>query len=107
VGEFADVIRRILISALKRLGFEGVSETALGAQQVSARVAEQLQQSDAKLTISSACPAAVDFVQKYLPEQADTITPILSPFVTLQAAPQNLRRRYRYCLCRSVRGEET
>jgi hypothetical protein len=49
---------------------------------VSARVAEQLHQNDAKLTISSACPAAVDFVQKYLPEQADMITPILSPLLS-------------------------
>ncbi|MDD2336867.1 MAG: [Fe-Fe] hydrogenase large subunit C-terminal domain-containing protein [Geobacteraceae bacterium] len=82
VGEFPGLETSYLITALKRLGFEGVSETALGAQQVSARVAEQLSQSDAKLTISSACPAAVDFVQKYLPEQADCITPILSPVLS-------------------------
>ena len=82
VGEFAGIEPPFLIAALKKLGFEAVSETALGAQQVSARVAEQLKQSDAKLTISSACPAAVDFVQKYLPEQADCITPILSPLLS-------------------------
>jgi iron only hydrogenase large subunit-like protein len=82
VGEFADLEPVSLIAALKKLGFAGVSETSLGAQQVSARVAEQLKESDAKLTISSACPAAVDFVQKYLPEQADTITPILSPLLS-------------------------
>lgn len=82
VGEFAGVEPSHLISALKKLGFAAVSETSLGAQQVSARVAEQLQQSDAKLTISSACPAAVDFVQKYLPDQADSITPILSPLLS-------------------------
>lgn len=82
VGELAGIEPPFLIAALKKLGFEAVSETALGAQQVSARVAEQLKQSDAKLTISSACPAAVDFVQKYLPEQADCITPILSPLLS-------------------------
>lgn len=82
VGEFAGVEPGYLIAALKRLGFEGVSETAIGAQQVSARVAEQIQQSNANLTISSACPAAVDFVQKYLPEQADAITPVLSPLLS-------------------------
>ncbi len=82
VGEFAGMEPQYLISALKRLGFAAVSETSLGAQQVSARVAEQLMQSNAKLTISSACPAAVDFVQKYLPEQADSITPILSPLLS-------------------------
>jgi NAD-dependent dihydropyrimidine dehydrogenase PreA subunit len=36
VGEFAEMKPEYLIAALKRLGFEGVSETALGAQQVSA-----------------------------------------------------------------------
>lgn len=82
VGEFPGIPSSQVIAAIKRLGFTGVSETALGAQQVSARVAEQLLQSDAKLTISSACPAAVDFVQKYLPEQADMITPILSPLLS-------------------------
>lgn len=82
VGEFPGIPSGRVIAALKRLGFTGVSETALGAQQVSARVAEQLHQSDVKLTISSACPAAVDFVQKYLPEQADMITPILSPLLS-------------------------
>jgi len=82
VAEFAGISNNQIIAALKKLGFTGVSETSLGAQLVSARVAEQLHQSDAKLTISSACPAAVDFVQKYLPEQADMITPILSPLLS-------------------------
>ena len=82
VGEFAGISSNRIIASIKRLGFTGVSETSLGAQQVSARVAEQLHQSNAKLTISSACPAAVDFVQKYLPEQACMITPILSPLLS-------------------------
>jgi len=82
VGEFAGIDPACLIAALRKLGFSGVSETALGAQQVSARVAEHLRQGDSKLTISSACPAAVDFVQKYLPEQADSVTPIFSPLLS-------------------------
>ena len=82
VGEFAELPPARLIASLKQLGFTAVSEAALGAQQVSARVAEQLQQGGAKLTISSACPAAVDFVQKYLPEQSDHITQVLSPLLS-------------------------
>ena len=82
VGEFPGIPSGKIIAALKQLGFAGVGETALGAQQVSTRAAEQLRLSDAKLTISSACPAAVDFVQKYLPEQAAMITPILSPLLS-------------------------
>ncbi len=56
VGEFPGMKPAHLIASLNKLGFAGVSETALGAQQVSARVAAQLQRNDAKLTISSACP---------------------------------------------------
>jgi len=82
VGEFAELPPQRLIASLKRLGFWAASETALGAQQVSARVAQDLTHGGAKLTISSACPAAVDFVQKYLPEQADYITPVLSPLLS-------------------------
>lgn len=82
VGEYSDLQPEYLIAALKRLGIKGVSETALGAQQVSARVADDLRQQDTKLTISSACPAAVDFVQKYLPDLGDYITPILSPLLS-------------------------
>lgn len=90
-GEFADLEPEYLIAALKRLGFEGVSETALGAQQVSARVAEYLANKGSKLTISSACPAAVNFVQKYLSNLADHVTPILSP---LLAHCRLLRKTY-------------
>ena len=49
VTEFPDVKPAQLIGALKKLGFAGVSETALGAQQVSAQAAALLQeQSDAR-----------------------------------------------------------
>jgi iron only hydrogenase large subunit-like protein len=81
VGEFADLEPEYLIAALKRLGFAGVSETALGAQQVSARVARDLANRESRLTLSSACPAAVSFVQKYLPNLAEHITPIHSPLL--------------------------
>src|ERR1700690_4177202 len=44
VSEFPDVRPGQLIQALKRLGFFGVSEAALGAQQVSARAAALLRE---------------------------------------------------------------
>ena len=63
-----------LIRALKQLGFAGVSETALGAQLVSAQVARELDGGVTGLLLSSACPTAVDFVRKYLPHLAGCIT---------------------------------
>lgn len=82
VSEFKGIEPRKLIRALKLLGFAGVSETALGAQLVSARVARELDAGNASgLVLSSACPTAVDFVRKYLPALASTITPVGSPLM--------------------------
>lgn len=71
-----------IISALKKLGFHSVSETALGAQQVSAHVAQQLELQKGKIVISSACPAAVDFITRYIPEYSSSVTSLLSPMLT-------------------------
>ena len=81
VSEFEGVSSAQLISAIKHLGFAGVSETALGAQQVSARIAEDLRHSDNAIALSTACPAAVDYIIKYLPEQASHLTGLYSPLL--------------------------
>ena len=57
-----------IASALKKIGFSGVSETALGAEVVSCQTAAFLKQKDLPFVISSACPACVDYVRKYHPE---------------------------------------
>ena len=71
-----------IISILKRLGFKDVSETALGAEEVSIKTAELLNNSEKGLFISSACPVIVDFIRHYHPEFTNNITPIGSPAMT-------------------------
>jgi hypothetical protein len=71
-----------LIAAIRKLGFFGVSETALGAQQVSAHTAIALRESKQKILFSSACPTAVEFIRKYHPEYADNVMDLLSPLLT-------------------------
>jgi iron only hydrogenase large subunit-like protein len=71
-----------LIHALKRLGFFAVSETALGAQQVSASVSALMQREPKQVWISSACPVVVDFIGKYHPQYQPQISPVLSPLLT-------------------------
>ncbi len=71
-----------MIAILKRLGFKEVSETALGAQEVSIHDAEILNKMDKGLLISSACPVIVDYIRLYKPEYAKYITPIGSPAKT-------------------------
>ncbi len=68
-----------LTSTLLSLGFAGVSETAIGAQAVSAETAEFLRTTELPLVISSACPAAVDYIRKYHPEFTANIAPVHSP----------------------------
>ena len=70
-----------LVAALKRLGFAGVGETAVGAQQVSAKTAEFLRESKGGIHISSACPSVVEFVRRHMPEHIGNITPTLSPLL--------------------------
>jgi len=73
-----------IIAALKKLGFSAVSETALGADFLSAQIARDLMQGGDKprLMISSACPAVVAFVKLYKPELAPFVSPHASPLLT-------------------------
>lgn len=82
VVQFPEVRPAQLIHALKQLGFHAVSETALGAQQVSAGVASLMRGDTKKIWISSACPVVVDLIAKYHAECLPHVTPVLSPLLT-------------------------
>ena len=71
-----------LIATLKKLGFKGVSETALGAEEVSIETARLLNKQDKGLMISSACPVIVKYIRLYKPELSEYIVPIASPALT-------------------------
>jgi iron only hydrogenase large subunit-like protein len=94
-AEFPHYTPNQLISVLKQLGFYGVSETALGADLVSYDVSLKLSQSvyknGQKLFISSACPAAVEFIKRYMSDYTPYITDCASP---LLAHARYLRKTY-------------
>ena len=91
VGYFPGVPIQALAAALLKLGFTGVSETAHGAQLVSAATGKFLKESPDGIYISSACPAAVDYIRKYLPEWTANIVPFDSP---VMAHAKLLRQTY-------------
>lgn len=70
-----------LIAILKKFGFCGVSETALGAELVNSALADRLDTGKHLLNLSTACPVAVDYICKYDSEMADMLTPTLSPML--------------------------
>lgn len=89
--EFSGLSEEKLISALMRIGFTGVSETALGAQEVSLNCASIIDKSEKNVIISSACPSAVYLIQQYFPVLVGSITPVISP---LQAHSKMLKSLY-------------
>jgi len=82
VTEFPGVSVSQIVSAIEKLGFAGVSETALGAEEVSAGVAQIIDESSGPgLYISSACPSAVEYISKQMNEYKHNICNVLSPLL--------------------------
>ncbi len=71
-----------MISLLKKLGFKQVSETALGAQEVSIECAKIMKNHNKGLFISSACPVVVDYIRLYNSKFINNIVPVASPALT-------------------------
>ncbi|MDR2168654.1 MAG: 4Fe-4S binding protein [Planctomycetaceae bacterium] len=82
VNYFKRFRHEALTAAILQLGFSGVSETALGAQIVSSQTADFLNDAASGIYISSACPAAVDYIKKYAPSYVQNIVPVLSPLLS-------------------------
>ena len=80
-SEYKNVSNTEMIATLKNLGFAGVAEVALGAQDVSRHTAEIIRKGGEGVYLSSACPAAVDYIKQNFPELAENITPVASPAI--------------------------
>lgn len=81
ISEFPDIPTSAIIRAVKKLGFHGVSETALGAEQVSGSTATLLADRTPRVIISTACPVIVNYVRKYYPQYANCLMPHASPIL--------------------------
>lgn len=90
-SEFPECSADEFADALKRAGFFGVSETALGADFVSRETAARVGEGGRKLFISSACPASVEYIKRYMSEYAPYIMDCASP---LLAHARYLRKIY-------------
>ncbi len=80
-SEFSGIEPAQLMTALKRLGFARVRETAVGANIVSRRVAELMAKRTHSLQISSACPVVVNLIQRYYPRFTAYLSPVDSPVI--------------------------
>jgi len=78
---FTEWERLRLPSALRKLGFTFVAETAVGAFEVARRTAELATQQRDESRIMTACPAVVRYVEMYRPQLVDRLLPIVSPMI--------------------------
>ncbi len=81
VSAFENPDERCLLSAIRKLGFTHIEETAIGAARVSAEYDRLMGQKNMKNIISTACPSIVFLVQKYFPELIDQLAPVVSPMI--------------------------
>ncbi len=72
-----------VVAALRRLGFAAVHEVAFGADLVSRAYQELHAAAPDRLLITTPCPAAYGFIQKYAVELLPHLAPVLSPMAAL------------------------
>ena len=68
--------------SLKKIGFSKIYEVAWGAEMVIDEYQKYLNKTK-KPILSSTCPVAVKFVEKYYPELVENLAPIVSPMKAL------------------------
>jgi signal transduction histidine kinase/iron only hydrogenase large subunit-like protein len=80
-----------LVSALKKLGFHEVWESALGGDLIGREYRNWLWGNTEKSYVSSFCPSVVLYIEKFVPQLADMLLPVVSPMVATGKAIKKLR----------------
>ena len=80
-----------LVTALKKLGFQEVWESALGGDLISREYRKKLWGDNKKSYISSFCPSVVFYIEKFAPQLADQLLPVVSPMIATGKAIKKLR----------------
>lgn len=68
-------------TALRRLGFQYIAETAVGAYHIAAAAKELMHEHPERSAIGSACPAVVRYIEGYRPDVHDRLQPLVSPMI--------------------------
>lgn len=80
-----------LTNALKKLGFAGAEETAIGATIVKTEYERLIREDKRDVLISSCCNSVNLLIQKYYPKALEYLADVLSP---MQAHCRDLKNRY-------------
>lgn len=69
------------IAALKKIGFNRIEETAIGAEMVSAAYEKYIKDSQDTEFITTCCPSAVRLIERYYHNLIPCMIPVVSPMV--------------------------
>ena len=86
IGSFTFKRPAQLVTALKKLGFDAVAETAEGASMVTDEYCRLLQTEQYQTAITTCCPTVNNLIEKYYPE----LIPYMLPSITPMIAPGRL-----------------
>ena len=79
ISAFNNVSFAQFSAALKKLGFTGVEETAIGASMVSSEYSKLMKNKEMKNIITTCCPTINLLVEKYYPELVPFLAPVVAP----------------------------
>jgi len=80
-----------LVTALKKMGFYEVWESAVGGEMVTRAYNLWMRENGQTPWISSFCPSLVSYIEKFAPQLTDELVPIVSPMVACGIAVKRLR----------------
>jgi len=80
-----------IVSALMKLGFYAVEETARGAEIVSLEYEKLITAGKSENIITSCCPSSNYLIQRYYKKALDSVIPVVSPMV---AHGYDIKKRY-------------
>lgn len=82
VANYPGATIKTLEKALRKLGFESVEETAIGASLVKTQYEELVRQNRQEIIISSCCHSVNLLIEKYHPEALPYLAAVVSPMQT-------------------------
>ncbi len=91
VANYESVGISAMENALKKLGFAGCEETAIGATIVKKEYDRILREDNKDILISSCCHSINLLIQKYFPKELEYLADVLSP---MQAHCVDIKKRY-------------
>lgn len=91
-AEFQEILNhRLLVSLIRQIGFQYVSEVAFGADLISVEYKRLFSDKSIPPVISSDCPAIVSYIEHYHPDLIDSLAKIVSPMVAMARV---MRKKY-------------